>query len=73
MSSEEGANDACPIHNGFLEALLHLQYTCNSVLPTYLPSVPQQQLQPLPQPRCKCSLHRILIKVCSKWNNYAGN
>lgn len=51
MSSSEGA-DACPIHDGFLQALLHLQNTCGFV------TIPQQPIK-----RCTCSLHRILIKV----------
>ncbi|KAJ6646239.1 hypothetical protein Bhyg_01450 [Pseudolycoriella hygida] len=50
MSSSEGA-DACPIHDGFLQALLHLQNTCGFV------TIPHQ-----PNKRCTCSLHRILIK-----------
>ncbi|KAG4068466.1 hypothetical protein HA402_004806 [Bradysia odoriphaga] len=50
MSSSEGA-DACPIHDGFLQALLHLQNTCGFV------TIPQQPIK-----RCTCSLHRILIK-----------
>ena len=53
MSSEEGA-DACTIHDGFLQALLHLQNNCG--YSNY------GNRQPFDK-RCTCSLHRILIKV----------
>lgn len=53
MSSAEGADD-CPIHEGLLQALLHLQNTC---------SIPRQQQQQAINRKCTCSLHRILIKV----------
>lgn len=52
MYSAEGADD-CPIHEGLLQVLLHLQNTC---------SASRQQQQPINR-KCTCSLHRILIKV----------
>lgn len=52
MSSMEGADDACPIHDGFLQALLHLQDKCN---------LNRSNLDP--SKKCTCVLHRILIKV----------
>lgn len=61
MSSEEGA-DACPLHEGSFQALLHLQNTCNT---SYRPQ--------LPNSRCTCALHRILIKVhIQHMNNNTG-
>lgn len=56
MSSAEGADD-CPIHEGLLQALLHLQTTCS------VSQQQQQQQQQFTTKKCTCSLHRILIKV----------
>lgn len=53
MSSMEGADDACPIHDGFLQALLHLQDKCNLNRSIFLD----------PSKKCTCVLHRILINV----------
>lgn len=59
MSSEEGVGDAkCPIHNGFLQALVHLQSVCSS-------NYGYRQTQSKPT-QCACSLHRILIQVMEK-------
>lgn len=60
MSSDEGADTSCPIHQGFLEALLHLQSTCGLVTSSFYVQRPQTSI---PNKTCTCTLHRILIKV----------
>lgn len=57
MSNNEGIGNGygCPIHEGFLQAIVHLQQYCN-INTRYAYS---HQLDR----RCKCSLHQILIQV----------
>lgn len=65
MSNNVGIGNGygCPIHEGFLQAIVHLQQYCN-INTRYAYS---HQLDR----RCKCSLHQILIQV--KMSVYPGN
>lgn len=47
-------SNACPIHKGFLQALIELQNACHTNLP-FLKSPSNRS--------CSCILHRILIEV----------
>lgn len=62
MSSVGNVNDACPIHRGFLQALLTFQNACNIEYRPFKTPTPKYR-QPIGQ--CTCLLHRILIQV--KW------
>lgn len=60
MSSIGGVNDACPIHQGFLQALFAFQNACNTG--HYRPYKTSNQKYR----QCSCILHRILIQVTEK-------
>lgn len=64
MSSIRDINDACPIHQGFLQALLAFQNACNTDYHSYKTPTATKYRQSLG--RCTCLLHRILIQVKSK-------
>ncbi|XP_031617504.1 liprin-alpha-1 isoform X6 [Contarinia nasturtii] len=59
MSSIGGVNDACPIHQGFLQALFAFQNACNTGHNRSYKTSNQKYRQ------CSCILHRILIQEFS--------
>lgn len=61
MSSVGGIRDACPIHQGFLQALLAFQNACTTDYHPYKTTFASKYRQPSGQ--CSCILHRILIQV----------
>lgn len=61
MSSED-AVDACPSHQGFIQALLHAQIPCDTVTVTSSAIVPVPFVTASTY-QCNCILHRMLIKV----------